>query len=76
MQKDIIHLKYPLDDKHNEILRKLSPLGQESYQHQADNSTICWTNTYGIDITVTDDATKVTCRKCKQQLKIRLSNSR
>lgn len=67
--EDIIHLKYPLNDRYNQLLKTLSPMSQESYANQANNSTLCWTNIHDIDITITEDIDKVTCKKCLFQIK-------
>ena len=64
MKADIIHLRYPLDAHYQEQLAKLSPMNRTSYRNQAKNLTLCWTNIHGIDITLTDDIRKVTCKKC------------
>ena len=71
MKPDIIHLKYPLDSYYREAIGKLSPMNKRSYRNQALNSTLCWTNTYGIDITTTTDVNKVTCKKCLLQIRKR-----
>jgi hypothetical protein len=71
MKSDIIHLGYPADDHYREILFNLSPMSKISYRNQAKNSTLCWTSIHDIDITVTDDISKVTCKKCLFQIRKR-----
>jgi RNase P subunit RPR2 len=76
MKKDVIHLKYPLDAKYKAYLKSLSFVNRESYSNQAKNSTLCWTNKNDINITITNDLKKVTCKKClKILVKSRNSNT-
>jgi hypothetical protein len=64
---DIIHLKHSFD-KNARWFKNMSESNQQSYLMQSLNSTLCWTNKHDINITITDDITKVTCKKCLKQL--------
>ena len=70
-QKIIVHLKHPTTPK----IELYDPIDPTSWYRIAKHKTLCWTSITK-NMKVTDDISKVTCKKCQKIYKLDIRDNK